>query len=464
MLKKRIKDWKPTVFWGLLFLLAFAIPIERRHDKIFRFYSKTLIPEGLVLPQGFDYKIFFFPSDVAVLLFFLLGLSAWRLSWRASLRDRNLLFFGGMFGGAFFSIFYSGYSAYPLLYIRLWQLGTAGLLFAALITIPLQWKDKALKVIASALLAAAFLQSIFAIAQYFCQGSIGLHSLGEPRFSPSDPSSAAIQVTGGARWLFDSWFQMASSLSKNVVRSMGTMNHPNVLAGFLVMSSLLVFPFYEKSKVKWLWGSFLFLQLFALVTTFSRAGVLGFGVGALVWFGWHWHKRIQTSLLPSLLSIVFVLGFLFQEQWSSRGASQNSISSASNQTRLELQATAWNFIQNSPLHGVGYNLYSVHSGTLPVHNIYLLWAAETGLLSGLCFLLFLGRIGWRALQAPPSPFLPTLLGIFVAFLLIGGCDLYFLISQQGRLFFFLIAALVALMPDQKQDQRKIALMPHAMKK
>lgn len=431
-------------FWGLLFLLIFAIPIERRYDKLFRFYSKSLIPEGLLLPPGFDYKIFFFPSDIAVLIVCLLGF----LMWRVSFSDRGSRLLWGMVACAFVSILSSGYAHYPLLYIRLWQWLTGVLLFSLLASIHWAQKRNVLKVAFWALLAAGFCQSIVAIGQYFHQGELGLRMFGEPRFSPTDPSSAAIQIQGGARWIFDRWFLPFDAAPQEVVRVMGTMNHPNVLGGFLAMTALVTFPFYAKSQRKLFWGLFLALQLFALMTTFSRSAMFGFSLGAWIWFGWHWKRKRSAAPFFCVLGIAFLLVFVFQEQLAARKGIFNPIALASDQQRSELQATAWHFIQNNPLTGIGYTLYSVHSGTLPVHNIYLLWTAETGLLSGFLLLLWVGRLVAQGRRAPPSPFLPALVAILGAFLFIGFCDLYFLLSQQGRLMFFLLAGLVAMVSEK----------------
>lgn len=57
---------------SLLILLFFAIPIEHKYDKLFRFFSLTLIPSGLELPKNFESKIYFYMSDFIGLFFLLL--------------------------------------------------------------------------------------------------------------------------------------------------------------------------------------------------------------------------------------------------------------------------------------------------------------------------------------------------------------------------------------------------------
>jgi O-antigen ligase len=78
----------------------------------------------------------------------------------------------------------------------------------------------------------------------------------------------------------------------------------------------------------------------------------------------------------------------------------------------------------------------------PVHNIYLLIAAESGFLGLLCFLGFIFLIFKTSVKKIENPLVLILLSAWSAFLFIGLFDHYPLTSQQGRLMFFLVAGLL----------------------
>lgn len=183
-----------------------------------------------------------------------------------------------------------------------------------------------------------FWVSLLALGQFFFQRSLfGYWFLGEPTLSPS---------LGGVA--------EGSLLGREVLRAYGTFPHPNVLGG--ILSVILVGLFSVK-----LWWPF--------------AAGLG---GVLVSLS----RTAWSSLIGG------ILGFsLF-----GRGLGLVVLDDLSVSRRWELLQSAWEMIKSAPLIGVGLGQFIIHlprfgipSGLSlflqPVHNIFALVAAESGIFS-----------------------------------------------------------------------------------
>lgn len=423
---------------ALLALLFFFIPIEHKYDKLFRFYSLTLVPANLDLPHHYDKKIYFYLSDLAGL--FLFGLGLQRLGLRFFQPAGRFL--AAIFFFAVLSIAFSPFANYPIPYTRLFQLLTPFALFLFLASglIP---KDKLFSLFSWSLLASGILQSTIASGQYFTQKTLGLRFFGEQPLGP------IISCPGGRRWLFDLFTNTSDTISV-VYRAMGTMPHPNVLGGLLAVSLLITSHLFSENRS---WRLFLapcyLLQLFALATTYSRAAIFAYLLGTIIWF-FSTTKKRECALL--ILVSGALIGSLFSEQYLHRGGIVNYTPTArgSDEVRIYYQNIALRMIAAEPLTGVGYSQFSVRApsfGANPdsistTHNIYLILAAETGVLSLIAFFGWIGTLFWSALKRR-SRESGTALGIFCAFLFIGLCDFYPIASHQGALLFFGAAGLLA---------------------
>lgn len=421
---------------ALLVLLFFFIPIEHKYDKVFRFYSLTLIPAGLGLPHHYEKKIYFYLSDLAMIVLFTIGLHRFRL-----VKLQSLLL-GAIFFLAAFSIALSPLATYPIPYTRLFQLFTPFTLFLFLASglIP---KEKLFPIFSWSLLATGIVQAGIASCQYMTQKMVGLRFFGE------QPFCATISCPGGRRWLLDAFSTSGDTLS-GVYRAMGTMPHPNVLGGLLVATLLITGYFFHERRP---WRLFLapayLLQLFALATTYSRSAIFAYLIGACLWL-----LRIQHRRAPFLLILISatLIGGLFSEQYLHRGGIVNYTPTAriSDQERFYYQNIAERMIAARPLTGVGYGQFSIHApsfgadpkNTSATHNIYLILAAETGLLSLFAFLLWIGTL-FRGSLRSGSTEVNLFFAIFCAFLFIGLCDFYPIAFHQGALLFFGSAGLLA---------------------
>ena len=428
----------------LLTLLFIGIPIEHKYDKVFRFYSLTLIPSGLDLPNHFDKKIYFYLSDLAILLLFGFGLYQRRLQ----LFEKGGIWLALVFLCAISSITFSPLANYPIPYIRLLQLFTpfALYLFLASGIIP---KEKLFKIFSWSLFGSGLFQAALASYQYMAQQTLGLRILGEQSLG------AALLTFGGRRWLPDNLSNTDDTPLK-LFRAIGTLSHPNVLGGMLVLSLLMTAYLFQKNRSYRLWlAPCYLLQLFALATTYSRSAIFAYLLATFTWVFWMRIKERCWMKAATLLTAVSLLliATLFSEQYLQRGGIVNYtlVSRDSDRERFFYQNIALKMVEKQPISGVGYGQFSLQSPSFgaksaahigATHNIYLLLASEMGLLSLLAFLSWIATLffyAWRAGAEETG----LLLSAFIGFLFIGLCDFYPLVFQQGKLLFFSTAGLLA---------------------
>lgn len=299
---------------------------------------------------------------------------------------------------------------------------------------------------------SAFFQSFLAILQYLQQGSLNgwLYYLGERMFSGSTPGIANAEING-----------------ELILRPYGTLSHPNVLAGYLFLSSVLIFWYlipHSKGFVRWfgiftllLSGAVIFLSLSRVVIAIYLLFLL---IGVVYWLVKHRPKpRLGVGLIiAGLLDILLFIGGVAFFQTIITRFTQTSIFEEAFVQRSELTNTALAIIATHPVFGVGLGHFipalaplqdplSVGLYLQPVHNIYLLIASETGLI-GLTLFSCLVFITFRRLLFMISltplfriTYFPLLLLLSII-LFIGFFDHYFLTLQQGQLLFSFILGLV----------------------
>lgn len=438
---------KFIVATALLVLIAFAIPIEHKYDKLFRFFSLTLIPPGLEVSAQYEKKLYFYLSDLAVLVLTFIAIRWYRISARQ--------FFGHplwmVFVCALCSIVVSPFHAYPVAYTRLWQLFTPFALFSFLAyAFSDEERPLVTRAVFWAILATALFQCLIGIGQYFHEGPLGLRLLGE------SSSFAIISVADHTRWIVDRWLSIELP-SPIKIRATGTLPHANVLGGLLACSLLITYALRLRAKrARWLLGLAIPLQIFTLFITYSRSALFAWMIGTVLWFLWARRENVRALAIQIVVSALLCFVLLYP-QLVQRGGIVNYSGGAvaSDQGRLYHQNLALQVIKDHPLFGLGFWQFSEQAPkyfspetpsylreTGP-HNIYLFLACETGLLSLAAFLTFILLLGLSAWRLPFTPETASLTAIFIAFLFIGCCDFYPILFQQGKLLFFLCAGLLA---------------------
>ncbi len=421
----------------LIVLLAFLIPIEHKYDKLFRFYSLTLIPNGLEISSTYDPKLYFYISDLIGLILLAIALSSIPL---------KRFFFNPLWIvwiSALLSITFSPFACYPVAYTRLLQLLTPIVLFSFISHgFSEEERPKLTQAVLMAVVIASLFQTAVAVAQYFHQAPLGLRLLGETN------EKTIFTIQDGSRWLIDQFLQRKAG--PVVMRAAGTFTHANVFGGFMFFSIIATYALSIRfPKIAFV----LPFQIFALAISYSRAALFAWALATLCWF-------VQMRFPKQLFSIIafsFLLSAsLLGNQYFHRGGIVNStsLSKDSNEIRIFHQKTALSIIKEVPFFGLGFSQFSERAqkffpedarayvkSTAP-HNIFLFLACETGLISLFAFLAFLFLLFWNLFQNSISVESATFSSLLIGFLFIGFCDFYPILFQQGKLMFFLSAALL----------------------
>ena len=459
LIKKTLSPRWPT--W-LLVLLTLFIPLQYRFYKIFKPLSRALSEQQLPLPLYFERNFCFYLTDLLVLSLSLRMLFDSQKNFLAFFLDKGGKYLILLLGFALVSISLSSSSNYSLQYFRLFQLALPFLLFCSLANgRPLK---ETIPKIFWCFVSLALFECAIGIIQYFTQNEVGLRFLGEPKLHSKEQAAAHFLMSDGSKWVIDRLFHLSSGPAV-LLRAPGTFPHPNVFGGFLVLSSLISYCLYcwvDKKELRWLLGASIPLQLFTLCLTFSRAALFGWFFATALWLLLFLRKEMADfrpklkSLTPLILGSGVLCLLLLYPQFLERGGivNYNTVSHTSDHERIVYQEVALKMAKQNPFFGVGFNNFLLEmerfigGGERPIlfqvpHNMYLLLLSEVG-VPGLClFLLFIASTLLGALRGEKTLFSLTLLALFFAFLWLGACDYYPLITQHGNLLFFMIAGLLA---------------------
>lgn len=395
----------------------------------------------------------FFLTDVLVFLVLAFWFSGKPRRLRKIPGEGKLLFFGS-FGFLLLSVLLAarpGVALYKLL--KLVELG----LFGFYVSRNLISEERFVLAIA-VLTGAVAWSSLLAWAQFWFQSSLSsvyfslplvysfFQLLGERTFDVAIPGIAK------ARWG-----------TRLVLRPYATFSHPNVLAGFITVVFLLALanlPLLVRGRRKRLmiyYLPFIALSLTTLLITFSRSAWVICFFAASYWFlvekrretkdFFRKGKRLGLLLVALSLMVVYsALAIVFPWFQALRADDILSV-----QRRIELAKAALRMVAFSPLWGVGLGNFiprlfdfSLNREVIywlqPVHNIFLLVAAETG-LTGLGFFLWFLVTTFKRLSKRKSTIKASLLMVLVSVLSLGFFDHYFCTLQSAQLLFAFLLGL-----------------------
>lgn len=261
-------------------------------------------------------------------------------------------------------------------------------------------------------------ESLLVILEFIKSSSVGFWILGERSFYIGTPAIAKFNFYG-----------------IEFLRPYATFSHPNVLAGFVVIMLPIIF-LASKNRNKDFFILTVFLSFITLVLTSSRVAILGF-VGVFIGL------FRKPGFLILILTIVLLLPLLI-----TRFSSLINYDTLSLGRRLQLNKIGIEAFATSPIFGIGLNNFiSKEADNLiigenrflqPIHNIFLLTLAETGLVGFLGLTFFIVYPIWRLLKMLPSQDSLCLLISWMAILFLGNFDHYLLTSPQGvRLLMFI---------------------------
>lgn len=288
--------------------------------------------------------------------------------------------------------------------------------------------------------ACATGEAALAIFQFAGQQSLGLKLLGETHLGPYLSGVAKID-TGDLLFM----------------RAYGTMPHPNLLGALLAVAALILiskFVPYATNRFgikQYAKLAQILLIVTGLTLTFSRAAWFAAAIAVVGYATLEaWRKslsirgfiKISAYLSSYTIIVLIILSSLVQPR--------SDIFDKAYTERVSYNRAALGFISDSPLLGIGPAQSLLHmkqelGGTpspwevQPIHNYYLLYAAEYGIISLVLVLLYFFLIVKREVQKRArESSLALCLMLLAATLMF--FDHYFMTLQPTILIFWLISS------------------------
>ncbi len=313
--------------------------------------------------------------------------------------------------------------------------------------------------LSSAFIASGFIQACLAIYQFSTQTVFSNKWLGMS--SQLVEGGGVSVIEGSGRWL----------------RAYGSLPHPNMLGGFLVIALLFTIGLlfnYQKKYYSPPWkvsGKLIFtaIALFSSLTVITYGLLLSFSRSA--WLGlifalcFMWMVLIRNKdkqqlwffFKVNIILLMVVLLFIstYGNLLSSRFDTDSRLEAQSiNERQIGWQESV-NIIKERPLLGVGLgahtqSLYDIDSSReayayQPVHNINLLLMAELGIIGWLVAtitVIYLLYLAHKKLYKQDNTDLLIIVGAFLAILIISFFDHYLWSLYFGLLMSFLITGLL----------------------
>lgn len=293
-------------------------------------------------------------------------------------------------------------------------------------------KNRLLNLVPWTLNLAVLWTAILAWWQFFLQHSVGgfWYWLGERPLSVGAPGIAKISIN----WILD----IGNWTSGLIMRPYATFPHPNALAGFLLVTALIILsitpcpPLNLRGGVRrtrvicWL---ALFAAFLTIPITFSRTAIVLEMLILLLW------------IRPLVLKVVLLISsFYFLISMSG--------SVASIPDRLDLINKSYILILKSPLVGVGlgsfipatmnYELRTNNYLYQPVHNVYLLLISELGLPASMVIGYWLMVYSKKLLRTMNYELITAAAVIAIT----GAADHYWLTLHQPALLLVVLLAII----------------------
>jgi O-antigen ligase len=294
------------------------------------------------------------------------------------------------------------------------------------------------------------IESLLGIIQFLKQKSVGslLHRLGEGVLSPQIKGLAKI-VSGGTSY----------------IRGYGTFPHPNVLSAFLLVGILFsVYLLLNSATVKQkaTYAILLFVNIVGLTVTFSRASFLAIVLGLILFFTCimmsdtlKGQRRIAIRVILIILASVALCIFVFKPYLETRA----TVSDGASLERVFYAKIGLKMVADHPVFGVGIGESMLHMQQYspfkllpwqiqPIHNYFLLAAAEIGIPGALILLWFFMYHLYLLIKKTKSSdgfstYYLLLTTILVTFLILMQFDHYFYTLQQTQMLLWVILGIIA---------------------
>ncbi|EKE07303.1 MAG: hypothetical protein ACD_18C00125G0007 [uncultured bacterium] len=287
----------------------------------------------------------------------------------------------------------------------------------------------------------SILPSVLGIWQFLMQQTFASKFFGLALHSPEVSGVSVIASDSIGRWL----------------RAYGTFGNPNMFGGYLVL--VIIFTFLlmkrvEVKKQKVFLMILLFVQTMALFFTFSRSAWIA-------WFLFAFFISIYCFIVnkkvawPIIFSLIFfaILSLLFFNLLQNRIEVKSRYEVRSISERVTGYREALEIWDNHKFLGVGSGNYTLASFDLdkrqvgtsyqPVHNIFLLFIVENGIIGFAFFSFILATFFIYYLSIVGNKKVLFSLVLAIIFLILGLFDHYLLSSYIGLMIFALYLAVIS---------------------
>lgn len=224
-----------------------------------------------------------------------------------------------------------------------------------------------------------------------------------------------------------------------ILRPYGTFSHPNSLAGFYLLLYFYLLSSKQFSHFFFLKNLLLLILSLLIFFSFSKVAIITYLVVNLIYYFHFFQKKCRLCFFAKIL-IILSLSLIFL---------QAKTDPLSLEKRINLIKDSFYLFTLSPLFGLGLGHYLIYQANFPmkypyfflqpVHNIFLLFLVETGIiLGGVIFYLLFMFIKNKMVEAKNFAFLLCLLTIFIT----GLFDHYWLTLIQNRLVMAVVLGLL----------------------
>lgn len=252
--------------------------------------------------------------------------------------------------------------------------------------------DMPFQVLGAAFLAGLVIPALFGWAQVLTGTQFASTELGLAAHSAADLGVAVVETPVG-----------------RLLRAYGPFSHPNVFGGYLVVGLLLCIWIDVQLKSRARLANAVLAAFLAatLVITFSRSAFLALILGLGCFFWTHRSHVRQNRALVGLLTGLLIAGIWFHVPLLSRVDASSRLEGKSVQERVGQYGEFLHVLGRAPWFGTGASGYTAALADAfpnraswelqPVHNTFLLFLAEQGILGVLALILLLKQKGRRLL-------------------------------------------------------------------
>lgn len=230
----------------------------------------------------------------------------------------------------------------------------------------------------------------------------------------------------------------------SLLKPYSTFAHPNSLAGYILVVFIYLLSWKVINKDKYLKYLTFFIIFCLLVFSYSKAVLFTLIVILLISFFKHVVKLQKIKFITYfviLISVLLPIISVFLLKYK-------NIFSDNISERLLLSKTSGQLLTGSPVFGLGLNNFISSIPSLnalripfwllqPVHNIFLLFTVETGIVGMGIFFIFFNKYLTYLIHNSKSSYLYILLAIFLT----GFFDHYWFTLQQNMILIFLFLGL-----------------------